>query len=271
MSDLDPVATERTPRPDPAPASPTPTHEVHQLHPNASKCTLSANSNSHLNTPGATRALTEKHRIAIDMSLAGEDDYAICFRLKIDRSTLYRWRHHNPLFIAETNRRHQEVWSDFAAELRLSVAKAVRALNHQVDDPNAVNQHRAARTLIQLVNSQRIAPTQLPTRVDDVLDNFLRAAQPLCDAPPPKDTPAPTFTDAQRHALLDRLLTEEAAAESALQAAAAQRRALHHQRRQQHAQQSTPDNEPRTMDNTPRTTDNGQLTTDQGQAPHAHP
>jgi len=260
MSHLNPAATEITPRPGSAPASPTPADEMHQLHQNASKCTISADSNSHLNTPATPtpRALTEKHRIAIDMTLAGEDDYAICFRLKIDRSTLYRWRHHNPLFIAECNRRHQEIWSDFAGELRLSVAKAVRALNHQVDDMNAVNQHRAARTLINLVNSPRIAPTNLPTRVDDVLNNFLRAAQPATDSPVPNQTSAPTFTDAQRQALLDQLLTEEAAAESAREAAAAQRRALHHQRRQK----PTPDNGQSTMDNTPPTTDNGQLTTD---------
>ena len=261
MSIVDPAAIDPAPRPESAPASPDPMHKLHQ---NASECTVSAKSNSHLNTPATPtpRALTEKHRIAIDMSLAGEDDHAICFRLKIDRSTLYRWRHHNPLFIAESNRRHQEIWSDFAAELRLSVAKAVRALNHQVDDMNAVNQHRAARTLINLVNSPRIAPTHLPTRVDDVLDNFLRAAQPLPDAPPPKDTPAPTFTDAQRQALLDQILEQEAAAEAALQAAAAQRRALYHHRRQQAPQHTTPNNGQSTMDNAPPTTDNGQLTTD---------
>ena len=130
MSNLDPATVETALAPRLRPSSPAPTHEMHQLHQDASECTISANSNSHLNTPTpipTPRALTEKHRIAIDMTLAGEDDYAICFRLKIDRSTLYRWRHHNPLFIAESNRRHQEIWSDFAAELRLSVAKAVRA------------------------------------------------------------------------------------------------------------------------------------------------
>jgi hypothetical protein len=224
-----------------------------ELHQNASNCTTPAKRDSHLNAP-TPRALTDKHRIAIDMALAGEDDYAICFRLKIDRSTLYRWRHHNPLFIAGTNRRHQEIWTDFAADLRLSVAKAVRALDQQVASPDAVTQHRAARTLIHLVNSERIAPKNIPTRVDDVLDAFLRAAQSPAGEAPSKDVPAPTFTDTQRRALLDHLLTEEATAESACQAAAAERRALYHQRRHQSPQ--------------PSTTDNGQSTTDNGQRTH---
>lgn len=243
MSDVDPAATESAPRPESAPASLAP---MHQLHPVASECTVSANSNSHLNTPATPtpRALTEKHRIAIDMTLAGESDHLICNRLKIDRSTLYRWRHHNPLYIAESNRRHQEVWSDFAAELRLSVAKAVRALNSQVDSIDAVTKHRAARTLIRLVNSQQIAPTDLPTRVDDVLNNFLRAAQPLPDAPPPKNTPGPVFTDAQRQALFDQLLADEAAAERARLAAAADRSARYHQRRQKSATAPTTDTAP---------------------------
>lgn len=245
MSDLAPASASPTPS-DPAPSA---------MHQNASKCTLSADSNSHLNTP-APRALTPRHLLAIDLTLAGDDDHAICFRLKIDRSTLYRWRHHNPLFIAESNRRHQEFWSDFSAGLRLSVSKAVRALDGQVESTDAVTQHRAARTLINLVNSPRIAPADLPTRVDDVLDNFLRSAQPRPTSPPPKDAPAPTFTDAQRQTLLDQILAEEAAAESALQAAAAQRSALYHQRRQQRTQESP------TMNNGQSTMDNGQPTPD---------
>jgi hypothetical protein len=228
---------------------------------NATECTISTTRDSHLPKPAqitTPRGLSEKHRIAIDMILAGDSDYAIYNRLKIDRSTLYRWKHHNPLFIAEMNRRHQEIWSDFTADLRLSIAKAIRALDCQLSDPNAVTQHRAARTMLSLVNSDRISPKNAPTRLEDVLDTFLRAAQPLPTEPAPKNVPVPTFTDAQRQALLDRLLAEESAAESARQAAAAERSTLYHQRRQHRAHAPT-------MDNGQSTTDNGQLTNDQGQ------
>jgi hypothetical protein len=251
---------------DPTPASstpdivaPAPAHSL-PMPQNATECTISATRDSHLPTPAqiTTRGLSERHRIAIDMILAGEDDHAVCFRLKIDRSTLYRWKHHNPHFIAEMNRRRQEIWSDFTGDLRLSIAKAIRALDNQLENPNPVTQHRAARTMLSLVNSDRISPKNAPTRLEDVLDHFLRAAQPLPTDPAPKNAPPPTFTDAQRQALLDRLLAEDSAAESARQAAAAERSTLYHQRRQYRQPAPSP-----AMDNGQSTMDNGQLTTDQ--------
>jgi hypothetical protein len=177
------------------------------------------------------------------MLVAGKSDYEVCFTLKIDASTLYRWKHNNPLFIAELNRRHQELWTDLAANLRLTVARAISTINSQLLSADDIDSHRAARTLINLVNTNRLSPMNAPTRVDDVLDTFLRGQQPK--AAPKPDDDAPAFTPAQRQALLDQILTEEAQAEAACQAAAAQRSALYHQRRAQSktsvSQPSTPD------------------------------
>src|SRR4051794_22093573 len=89
------------------------------MHENARKCMVSAEFtpqpaqlNSTLSATG--RALTQKHRTALDILVTGKSDYDVCFALKIDASPLYRWKHNNPLFIAELNRRHQELWSDIA-------------------------------------------------------------------------------------------------------------------------------------------------------------
>ena len=203
------------------PASSTPMHE------NARECTVSAENAPHLPQLN-TRALTQKHRSALDMLVEGKSDYQICFTLKIDASTLYRWKHNNPLFIAELNRRHQELWTDLAANLRLTVARAISTINSQLLSADDIDSHRAARTLINLVNTNRLSPMNAPTRVDDVLDTFLRSQQPK--TAPKTDDDAPAFTPAQRQALLDQILTEEAQAEADLQAAAAQRSALYHQR-----------------------------------------
>jgi hypothetical protein len=211
------------------------------MHENARECTVSAEIAPHpaqLNNPcperaqqvqGPTRALSQKHRTALDMLASGKSDYEICFVLKIDASTLYRWKHNNPLFIAELNRRHQELWSDIAANLRLVVARAIATIDRQLLSADDVDSHRAARTLLNLVNTDRLSPKNAPTRVDDVLDTFLRNQQPK---PAPKsDEQAHNFSDAQRQALLDQIFAEEAQAEADCQAAAAQRSALYHQRR----------------------------------------
>jgi hypothetical protein len=177
------------------------------------------------------------------MLVAGKSDYEIGFTLKIHASTLYRWKHNNPLFIAELNRRHQELWTDLAANLRLTVARAITTINTQLLSADDIARHRAARSLINLVNTDRLSPKNAPTRVEDVLDAFLRNQQPK--AAPKPDGDAPVFTPAQRQALLDQILVEEAQAEADLKAAAAQRSALYHQRRAQSktsvTQPSTPD------------------------------
>jgi len=222
----------------PVASTPTPTAPMHE---NARECTVSAEITpqpAQLNNPcpeqaqrveGPTRAVSQKHRTALDMLASGKSDYEICFVLKIDASTLYRWKHNNPLFIAELNRRHQELWSDIAANLRLVVARAIATIDRQLLSADDVNSHRAARTLLNLVNTDRLSPKNAPTRLDDVLDAFLRNQQPK-PAPKPDDQ-AHNFSDAQRKALLDQILAEEDQAEADCQAAAAQRSALYHQRR----------------------------------------
>jgi len=150
-----------------------------------------------------TNTLSPKQFSAINYLLIGNDERYICSSLRIDRKTLYNWRNRHPAFMAELNRRENEVWADVAGTLRLGVANAVSTLRNQLllDSPTAL---RAARALIALVNSPRLAPTG-PTTVAGVLDSFLRAA-----TPPPADPNTPTFTDAQRQALLDQLLAEDA-------------------------------------------------------------
>ena len=235
-------ATESSATPDPLSSA--------QMHENARKCTVSAEfapQPAQLNVPTPTRALTQKHRTALDMLVAGKPDHEICFTLKIDASTFYRWKHNNPLFIAELNRRHQELWSDIAANLRLVVARAIGTIDRQLLSTDDVDSHRAARTLINLVNTSRLSPMNAPTRVEDVLDTFLRNQQPK-SAPKPDDDDAHYFSDAQRQALLEQIIAEEDQAEADLKAAAEQRSALYHQRRNRTNAKATAEQQPSTPD-----------------------
>jgi hypothetical protein len=148
-------------------------------------------------------SLTPRQQAALVRLLAGEPIALICHALRIDPKTLYRWRHHHPLFVAELTRRQRDLWSDIAADLRTTVAAGVDKIREHLSRPNDLTQLRAARLLINLVNSPRLAPTG-PTTVEGILDDMLRQQTP----PPPPAPDAPSFTDAQRQALLARLLNE---------------------------------------------------------------
>jgi hypothetical protein len=156
------------------------------------------------NSPEPQR-LSDRQLHALELILSGESQDYICYRLKIDPKTLYNWKTKNPFFIAELNRRHQELWRETADALRLSVNHAVQVLNRHLNVPgDDMTQLRAARALINLVNSNKLAPAN-PTRVSDVLDALLRATQPKTPAEPD----APAFSDAQRQTLLDQLMKED--------------------------------------------------------------
>src|SRR4051794_35219520 len=92
------------------------------MHQNASGCIVSTKcekSLTHLNAPPPDLApacpLSEKQHSALDFLSSGYDDDYVADRLRIHRTTLYRWKH-QPHFMAELHRRRQELWNDVAAD-----------------------------------------------------------------------------------------------------------------------------------------------------------
>ncbi|HEY7119739.1 MAG TPA: hypothetical protein VH475_24320 [Tepidisphaeraceae bacterium] len=151
--------------------------------------------------------LSQKQQTALNLLLAGEPGQYICRSVRIDRKTLYTWKRRHPAFVAELHRRNAELWADVAGDLREGVADAVAALRTQLLAFDPMVKLRAARALIALVNSPRLAPTE-PTTLAGVLDQMLRATHT-----PSAQNQTPSFTDAQRQSLLDQLLAESNAAE----------------------------------------------------------
>jgi hypothetical protein len=207
------------------------------MRPNATGCDILTKceiSLAQLNTadPASRSAapsnpLSEKQYAALDFLLSGynyDDDY-ICTRLRIHRSTLSRWKHQHPLFMAELHRRRQEIWNEVAADLHLTATRAIKTLRDQLASlSDETTRLRAARTVLHLVNAHRVSPAAAnPTHLNDILDKLLRQQQPTTlAAATAADTP--TFTDAQRQTLLDQLLQEDAAAQAKEDAEALARR-----------------------------------------------
>ncbi|MDB5323411.1 MAG: hypothetical protein JWN40_5042 [Phycisphaerales bacterium] len=236
MSDLDHPSAQSSasvcaPIPAVTPADPAPD----PMHQNASGCIIPTeceNSLTHLNTPVPVPApvapapnhpLTQKQYDALDFLLDGsnyDDDY-ICTRLRIHRTTLYRWKHQHPLFMTELHRRREQLWNDVAGDLHFAATRAIETLRDQLSHlSDNTTRLRAARTVLQLVRAHRVPPAAAnPTNLNDILDKLLHQQQPT--AP---NAAGATFTDAQRQTLLDRLLKEDAAAQAQDEAEALARR-----------------------------------------------
>jgi transposase-like protein len=165
---------------------------------NVRQCPIPTKDSAQSPPPPPLPPLSPQQQVALRRLLAGEPLGDIARALQIDPRTLYRWRHHHPAFAAELTRLQRDLWSDIADALRMTVAAGVDKIREHLSRPNDMTQLRAARLLINLVNAPRLAPTG-PTTVEGVLDEMLRQS-----APPPS-TPE---VDAQRRALLDRLMAD---------------------------------------------------------------
>ena len=89
----------------------------------------------------------EQHN-AIDLLILGDTDHAVAEQIGVARETICRWRNANPYFMAELNRRRQDVWQTAQERLRGLVGKAIDILE-QALQPGDV---KAAVTVLRAAN-----------------------------------------------------------------------------------------------------------------------
>jgi transposase-like protein len=97
-------------------------------------------------------ALSDKQRIAIERLMMGASFSKIAEELAIGRRTLFEWRHKDPNFVAELERRRRELWGDSADHLRALLPDAVEVLESFLRDTYDKNRFKAATTLLRLAN-----------------------------------------------------------------------------------------------------------------------
>jgi transposase len=88
-----------------------------------------------------TRQLTIEQQNAIDLLLQGKSDREVAEAVGVSRQTVTEWRNRNAPFVAELNRRRQEVWGSQTERLRQLVAQAVSVLEEDLQQ----NQDRRLR------------------------------------------------------------------------------------------------------------------------------
>jgi hypothetical protein len=127
--------------------------------------------------PDKTRQLSIEQANAIEHLLQGQSDRAVAEAVGVARQTIWEWRNHDPLFIAELNRQRSEMWTEARERLKSLANRAldVVELHLGCDDPKA--SLAAAKYILQ--GTRLLGDTDLPkggpTTPEGVLMAELRA------------------------------------------------------------------------------------------------
>jgi len=78
------------------------------------------------------RHLSGKKEKALELLLAGKTVTQVAKEIRVSRQTLSEWKNHDPLFIAELNRRRAELWDAVRERLRGLLSQAVDVLEEDL-------------------------------------------------------------------------------------------------------------------------------------------
>lgn len=68
--------------------------------------------------PDKTRQLSQEQMNSIEHLLQGKSDRAVAEAVGVTRQTIWEWRNHDPLFIAELNWQRYEMWKEAHERLK---------------------------------------------------------------------------------------------------------------------------------------------------------
>jgi hypothetical protein len=94
-----------------------------------------------------TQHLTPQQERAIDLLASGSRESDVARTLRVNRSTVWRWRRDDLRFQAELNRRRHEAWGASVEQLRALVPSALDALAEELKGPRRL---RAAAAILDL-------------------------------------------------------------------------------------------------------------------------
>lgn len=98
-----------------------------------------------------TKQLSIEQENAIDLLVAGKRDREVAEAVNVNRETLNQWRNHDAVFVAELNKRRQEIWGSQSERLRSLVKKAVDVLEADLDSDERKLRQSAAIHLLKAV------------------------------------------------------------------------------------------------------------------------
>jgi len=107
-----------------------------------------------------TRQLSIEQANALEHLLQGQSDRAVAEAVGVSRQTIWEWRNHDPLFIAELNRQRIELWAEARERLKSLANRALDVVEVHLgsDDPKA--SLAAAKYILQ--GTRLLGDTDLP-------------------------------------------------------------------------------------------------------------
>jgi len=126
--------------------------------------------------PDKTRQLSQEQLNSIEHLLQGKSDRAVAEAVGMSRQTIWEWRNHDPLFIAELNRQRSELWWDARERLKSLANRALDAVEVQLYSGDPKASLAAAKYVLQ--GTRLLGDTDLstsgPTTPEEVILNRLR-------------------------------------------------------------------------------------------------
>lgn len=106
------------------------------------------------------RQLSQEQMNAIEHILQGKSDRAVAEAVGVARQTIWEWRNHDVLFIAELNRQRSELWREAHQRLKTLANRALDVVEQQLDSGDPKASLAAARYILQ--GTRLLGDTDLP-------------------------------------------------------------------------------------------------------------
>jgi hypothetical protein len=107
-----------------------------------------------------TRQLSIEQANAIEHLLQGQSDRAVAEVVGVARQTIWEWRNHDPLFIAELNRQRSEMWQEARERLKSLANRALDVVELHLDSDDPKASLAAAKYILQ--GTRLLGDTDLP-------------------------------------------------------------------------------------------------------------
>jgi hypothetical protein len=126
--------------------------------------------------PDKIRQLSQEQQNSIEHLLQGKSDRAVADAVGVARQTVWEWRNHDPLFIAELNRQRFEMWEEARDRLKSLANRALDVVELQLDSGDPKASLAAAKYILQGTRllGEADLPSSGPMTPEDVIMNRLR-------------------------------------------------------------------------------------------------
>ena len=134
--------------------------------------------------------LNEQQRNAVELLLHGMSDQEVAAQLRLDRTTVFRWRK-SLAFQRELERQRRRLWEQSAGEIQSMVRPALSILRKQLSGEDPKLAMRAAGVLLRFATPSRLLPASVAGKVVDEHKQFEDDLIAYVEAPPPGQPGAP--------------------------------------------------------------------------------